>query len=83
MKTKTYEHIIKRINKCTDLSNDDCRVEQTQNKNLPPLPHPPPPLSPQKKKKNRTQKKKTKNKTKETRTPILITKMNKVFLQAT
>ena len=71
MKTKTYNHIIKRINKFTGLSNDDCCVKQNKNKN--------PPLPPPKKKKNRTHEK---NKTKQTGMPILFTKMSKVFLQA-
>ena len=65
LKTKTYDHIIKRINKCTGLSKDDCCVKQTKTR--------PSPL------KNKAKQ----NKTKETRMPILFTKMNKVFLQAT
>ena len=73
LKTKTYDHIIKRINKCTGLSNDDCCVKQTKNKNSP-LPS----IPALKKKKNRTQKNKTKNK-KETSMPILCTNMNKVI----
>ena len=57
----TYDHIIKKINKCTGLSNDDCCVKQTKNM-APSLPSPSPPP----KKKNRTQKiKKTKQKAKQ------------------
>ena len=84
MKTKTYDHIIKRINKCTDLSNDDCCVKQLKTRTLPAQhththTHARAPL----KKKRRTQKNKTKNKTKETRTPYTSYKNGKVFLQAT
>ena len=69
-----YDHTIKRLNKCTCLSNDDYCVKQTKNKT---------PYLKKKKKKKGTQKSKTKSKTKETPMAILFTKRNKVFLQAT
>ena len=77
MKTKTYDHIIKRIKKCTGLSNDDCCVKQLKKRTLPP-PHThihTHTRTPQKKKKEEHKK------TKETRMPILLTKMISSFFK--
>ena len=59
LKTKTYDHIIKRVNKRTGLTNDDCCVKQTKNKNTPR------PTKKKKKKRKKIEHKKTKQKTKE------------------
>ena len=84
MKTKTYDHIIKRIKKCTGLSNDDCCVKQLKTRTLPP-PHThihTHTRTPQKKKKE--EHKKTKEKTKQKKHVCLYSyKNDKFFLQAT
>ena len=83
MKTKTYDHIIKRIKKCTGLSNDDCCVKQLKTRTLPP-PHTHIHTHTHPSKKKQEEHKKTKEKTKQKKHVCLYSyKNDKFFLQAT